>query len=241
MIPDGIKQLITLAEIFRKCKLNKMKIVYKFIYLFVLVVIVACTNDSVRNLSTDDNNSNNRKNSSSASRPGNKVEAIGPFVWGMTDDSFWKLHSEWINELKVGSFIELYGVKIKSNGVTPHYDNKGHLDGIDIEFERFYILTDANLSDKELTEFNNNFVLYNKKIEGLICGLSDVYGEPIKNDFKVDSYNIFNSDNKAELVEWKEADTNVVLEYKNSTINNALGCDFKMTLYIKRIIEKQEK
>lgn len=241
MIQDGIKLIITLAENIRKCKLTKMKIIYKYIYLFALAVIVSCTNDSARNLYSEDNNSSNRKNSSSASRPGNKVEAIGPFVWGMTDDSFWKLHSEWINELKVGSFIELYRVKIKSNGVTPHYDNKGHLDGIDIEFERFYMLTDANLSDKELEEFTKNYVLYNKKIEGLIDGLSDVYGEPIKNDFKVDSYNIFNSDNKAELVEWKEADTNVVLEYKNSTINNALGCDFKMTLYIKRIIEKQEK
>lgn len=235
MIQDGIK-LFTLADILRKCKLTTRSCRANCFFYFVLLGLVSCTNSSQTKYYSNDNELNDPKSNTLVVKSDRITRVIGPFVWGIPDDSFYKFNAEWEKELKVGDFKELYGLKLISNGVIPHYDCNGHLEAIDIQFVRFYISTECNLSDSEMTELKKNFFSYNRKIETLIRELTEIYGTANYNNFDVDSDFIFSTSTEADLAMWTCTDTQVILKYSNTITENSIGCDFKMTLHLKRII-----
>jgi hypothetical protein len=185
--------------------------------------------DSVNNSSSKENS---RQEKEALSQ---NTNAIGPFHWGINDDAFCKFLKEWTTQLTKNGFVTIAGIKVKSNGILPHYDKDGHLEKITIAFQKFSIHPEQDYTEEEKSQIDQMLLNHSKKITQLIGALSDSYGDPIENNFEESSVGIYSFSGLKTITQWHTHETHVSLNIQNKTYPGMTGCEMEVWVELKKI------
>jgi len=180
-------------------------------------------------------------NSSKTENGGNEKDvlmkntnAIGPFHWGINDDGFCKILAGWTKQLTKNGFVIIAGIKVKNNGIVPHYDKDGHLEKITIEFQKFGIHPEPDYTEEEKSQFKQMYLTHNQEIKRLINTFSDIYGDAIETGFEDNSDEIYALNGTKTLTDWQTKETHVSLNIQNKTVTGMTGCEMRMWLELKK-------
>lgn len=185
--------------------------------------------DSFRNTSS---NENEREEKVVLSQ---NTNVIGPFHWGINDDGYCKILTDWTKQLTKNGFVTIAGLKVKNNGIIPNYDKEEHLEKITIEFQKFSIYPEQDYTAEEKSKIEQIYLGQSKKIRQLIDTFSDIYGNTIDNSFVENSVEIYSFNGVKTIAQWKTKETHVSLNIQNKTFAGLIGCEMKMWVELEKI------
>jgi hypothetical protein len=163
------------------------------------------------------------------------TNAIGPFHWGINDDGYSKILTDWTKQLTKNGFVTIAGLKVKNNGIVPHYDKDEHLEKITIEFQKFSIHPEQDYTEEEKLQIEQIYLGQSKKIGQLIGTFSDIYGNTIENSFEDNSVEIYSLNGVKTIAQWQSKETHVSLNIQNKTFSGMTGCEMEMWIELKKI------
>jgi hypothetical protein len=163
------------------------------------------------------------------------TNVIGPFHWGINDDAFCKMLTDWTKQLTKNGFVTIAGMKVKSNGIIPHYDKEEHLDKITIEFQKFKIHPEQDYTEEEKSQIEQITLNQSKKIKQLIDSFSDIYGDPIDSHFEENTVEIYSFNGVKTVAQWKSKETHVSLNIQNKTFSGMTGCEMEMWVELEKL------
>lgn len=206
----------------------------KYILFIILCLSITSCNNSNKSYNNNSNSDNVSEYTNENKISDNSDYALCNIPWGITNDGFCKLSDKWIkaNTHKDG-FAYIATMKIKNNGISANYDNKGHLDKVNVVFEDIKIFPQTDYADEEKEMIIKTLKQVNEKINDVIETVSNSYGEPVENDFDNDNTNMYFS-NDIITCKWQTNNTNITFTIKNNGIRTTMGCDTKFTLLSER-------
>jgi hypothetical protein len=195
-----------------------------------IIIMSSCKgykNDSVKEFIQKESAGQKRQNAAN-------VADLSFFRWKMTPDYYVKARDRFDKSLRdANGSIMFCGMLVKQGDADAKY-NVQRLSQINICFDDYRAVLDGDASKDEYSALEQDFRLHNTKIAILVDALSKRFGNPVNNDFDVNSVNMYENFQNSDkvLVEWKNADTHAVLSYQTELPSGKKGCIVKMRLQL---------
>ena len=236
MIQDGTNTYIPAESRFRRYYfLIAMRPSNSLLLCFLTFLFFSCNSHQHEKNSTYSNTSDKVTIKEEKEVLSQNTNAIGPFHWGINDDGYCKILTDWTKQLTKNGFVSIADNKIKNNGIIPQYDKEGHLDEITLEFQKFSIHPETDYSVEEKSQLEQMSLIHSKKIKQLIDTFSDIYGDAIENNFEENSVELYSLNGVKSIAQWQTKETHVSLCIENKTFDAMTGCEMEMWVEIKKI------
>jgi hypothetical protein len=193
-----------------------------------IIIMSSCKgykNNSVKEIVQKENAGQKRQNAAN-------VADLSFFRWKMTPDDYVKARDRFDKSLRdANGSIMFCGMRVKQGYADAKY-NAQQLLQMNICFDDYRAVLDGDASKDEYAALEQNFRLHNTKIAILIEALSKRFGNPVTNDFDVNSVNMYENSRNSDkvLAEWNNAYTNAILSYQTELPSGKKGCIVKMRL-----------
>jgi hypothetical protein len=201
----------------------------------VAVLFFSCNSHQQKKDDSIKNSSSKEKSREEKGVLSQNTNAIGPFHWGINDDGYCKILTDWTKQLTQNGFVTIAGLKVKNNGIIPQYDKEGHLEKITIQFQQFSIHPEQDYNEEEKSRIEQITLNQSKKIKQLIDTFSSIYGAAIENSFVDNSVEIYLINGVKTITQWQTKETHVSLNIQNKTFKGMIGCEMGMWVELKKI------